>query len=146
VLSHLSGLTTPPPTSNSATRSVIHTETIGSLHMILHTKDSTTIVETGWGERHLLTRGSWYWRTWHRALRRVGTDQRPTRPPVPEYLCFIYVPRSEEELEVIELLLNAVIWFATSFDYDTGARTEDVLEREWLPAPPPPRRIKNTMG
>jgi hypothetical protein len=109
----------------------------GSLHMVLHPEDCTTIIEKGWGERHPLARGSWYWRTWHWALRRVRTDQRPTRPPVPEYLCFIYAPRNEEELEVIERLLDAAIWFATGFDYDTGARIEDVPEREWLPAPPP---------
>jgi hypothetical protein len=54
-------------------------------------------------------------------MRRVRVDQRPARPLVPEYLCFIYAPRDNAEFTIIETLLGAAIWFATGVDYYTGS-------------------------
>ncbi|PMD34385.1 hypothetical protein L207DRAFT_605012 [Hyaloscypha variabilis F] len=113
----------------------------GSLHMVLHPEDVGTIIEKGWGERHPLARGSWYWRIIHWLWRRKRTDARPSRPPVPEYLCFIYAPRNDAEKAVIETLLNAAIWFATGYDPETGVREEEELTD--LPAPETRAEKKN---
>lgn len=111
----------------------------GSLHMVLHPEDCATVIEKGWGERHPLARGSWYWRAYHATIRRIRTDQRPTRAPVPEYLCFIYAPRDEDEEKIIKELLYAAIWFATGVDYDNGKPTAEAENTVNLPAPPPLR-------
>lgn len=93
--------------------------------MILHPEDIAVVTEKGWGERHPLARGSWYWRTIHFLWRRKRSDPRPDRPPVPEYLCFNYAPRNGEEFKVIEDLLDAAIWFGTGSDFATGQKVED---------------------
>ena len=62
----------------------------------------------------------------------------PDRPPVPEYLCFIYAPRNDAERQVIETLLDAAIWFATGYD----PKTKESFEDELKPLQPPAARTE----
>lgn len=91
----------------------------GSLHMVLNPEDVRTVIEAGWGERHPLSRESWWWvdyftkKTWGQ-----------TRPRVPENLCFIYAPRNGKDVdfETLSRMLEAAAWWATGEDVNSAGR------------------------
>lgn len=87
----------------------------GSMHMILHPEDVKTVIEAKWGERHPIANTSWYWLKWfHRT--KFDENGKPRRPPVPEYLCFIYAPRNEADMATIKRIIAAAAWFVTGED------------------------------
>lgn len=74
----------------------------GSLHMTLHPADIKIILEAGWGIRHPLARGDWWW----------------YNPPVPEGFMMIYAPRDQEELGVVKRIMKAGAWYANTQHFD----------------------------
>jgi len=67
----------------------MHPEKDFSLHVVLSPQDCKLVIDRGWGERHPLS---------------------STRGLPKEYL-FIYAPRNEEELDVVERILVAAIGY-----------------------------------
>jgi hypothetical protein len=65
----------------------------GSLHMTLHPADAKLVLERGWGERHPLARGGW--------LERF----------VPSGFVLVYAPRTLDEVDIIERMIKAAIWW-----------------------------------
>jgi hypothetical protein len=87
-------------------------ESDGSMYVLLHPEDIKTIIEAKWGERHPIANTTWYWLNWfHRPGLAAGGKTR--RPPVPEYLCFIYSPRNEEDMATIKRIIAAAASFVT---------------------------------
>ena len=85
---------TKPEEGNSCTCSkgeIAHIHHIdGSMHMVLSPSDAKKVIETGWGELHPL------------AGRFI---------PVKTYM-FIYAPRNEEDLRIVQQILNVAIQYA----------------------------------
>ncbi|KAK4151559.1 hypothetical protein C8A00DRAFT_17047, partial [Chaetomidium leptoderma] len=79
----------------------------GSIHVVLHPEDVGTIIRGGWGERHPLCAND---KRWFRFLFHGILEQRL---PVPEGLAMIYAPRNAHELQVLDIILKAAIWYAT---------------------------------
>ncbi|KAH6839501.1 hypothetical protein B0I37DRAFT_400073 [Chaetomium sp. MPI-CAGE-AT-0009] len=79
----------------------------GSLHVVLHPDDVAVVIEAGWGERHPLCAND---KRWFRLLFHGLMEQRL---PVPEGLVLIYAPRDEDELQVLDVILKAAVWYAT---------------------------------
>ncbi|KAG8213245.1 hypothetical protein J3R82DRAFT_11714 [Butyriboletus roseoflavus] len=69
----------------------LHSQIDYSLHLVLSPQDCKLVIERGWGERHPLS----------------GTKTLPK-----EYL-FIYAPRDDEELGIVERILLASIAYMT---------------------------------
>ncbi|EHA17993.1 hypothetical protein ASPNIDRAFT_126803, partial [Aspergillus niger ATCC 1015] len=70
----------------------------GSLHLTLHPADVKVVIERGWGQRHPLTRESWWWCY----LRTVPTG-----------FVMIYAPRNQEELECVLKIIRAAAWWVS---------------------------------
>ncbi|GKZ34558.1 hypothetical protein AbraIFM66950_004871 [Aspergillus brasiliensis] len=70
----------------------------GSLHLTLHPADVKAVIERGWGQRHPLTRESWWWCY----LRTVPTG-----------FVMIYAPRNREELECVLKIIRAAAWWVS---------------------------------
>ena len=79
----------------------------GSIHVVLHPEDVATVITAGWGERHPLCAND------KRLFRLLfhGLLEQPL--PVPEGLVLVYGPRNESELQVLEAILEAAVWYAT---------------------------------
>ena len=75
----------------------------GSLHVVLHPEDIRTVIEAGWAERHPIARADSWWTWWF-----FTTEGRP---PVPEHLCFIYAPRTYEEVCIVMMIVEAGAWY-----------------------------------
>ena len=69
----------------------------GSMHMCLTVKDAAKVLESGWGERHLL----------------AGKNASPGFS-VPSGLVLVYAPRTKDELEICLKILSASSSFAQS--------------------------------
>lgn len=84
---------TPHAIAKHALREVAHFHHVKdySMHMVLAPQDCKLLIERGWAERHPIS----------------GTVALPQ-----EYL-FVYAPRNEEELEVVERMLVAAIGYMT---------------------------------
>lgn len=67
----------------------------GSLHLTLYPGDAKAVIERGWGERHPLARGGWF------------------RRFVPRGFVMIYAPRDEAEMEVVERIVKASVWWVS---------------------------------
>ncbi|AEO69692.1 uncharacterized protein THITE_13177, partial [Thermothielavioides terrestris NRRL 8126] len=80
----------------------------GLVHVVLHPEDISTVVEAGWGQRHPLCAND---KRWFRFLFQ-GIWERPL--PVPEGLTLIYAPRDALELQALDVILRAAIWYATA--------------------------------
>ena len=80
----------------------------GSMSTTLHPSDVRTVIEKGWGQRHPLSsrRASWF-------LRLLGQDQAI---PTPGCRVVLYAPRSQEELEQIEQVIKAAVWWVGGID------------------------------
>ncbi|PYH39846.1 uncharacterized protein BO87DRAFT_381870 [Aspergillus neoniger CBS 115656] len=70
----------------------------GSLHLTLHPADVKAVIERGWGQRHPLTRESWWWCY----LRTVPTG-----------FVMIYAPRDQKELECVLKIIRAAAWWVS---------------------------------
>ena len=107
----------------------------GSMHVILHPADVAKVIECGWGERHPLARADGPWNFWF-----LLTEQRP---PVPEQLCFVYAPRTYEEVEIVMRIVEA----GAKFVADT-AGTKDPDGHTSCPNhhPRPVKRRDSVMG
>ncbi|KAK3296429.1 uncharacterized protein B0H64DRAFT_432971, partial [Chaetomium fimeti] len=79
----------------------------GSVHVVLHPEDIAVVIEAGWGERHPLCAND---KRWFRLLFHGFMEQRL---PVPEGLVLVYAPRDEGELQVLDAILEAAVWYAT---------------------------------
>ena len=72
----------------------------GSMHLVLHPDDVKTVLQTGWGERHPLSRGiTWWWRA-----------------PVPRGFMIIYGPRDISELQQVKKIIRAATWWVSGVD------------------------------
>jgi hypothetical protein len=97
----------------------------GSLRVALHPEDVRKVIEEGWGERHPLCAND---KHWFRLLFHGIMEQRL---PVPEGLVVVYAPRDEGELQILDAILEAAVWYTTRgelFSVVFGAehpRTED---------------------
>ncbi|GAB1320989.1 hypothetical protein MFIFM68171_11199 [Madurella fahalii] len=96
----------------------------GSVHVVLHPEDIKTVIEAGWGERHPLCANNKHrFRFYFNIIRKQPL-------PVPEGLVFIYAPRSEWEIEVLDVIIQSAIWYATRGElYPVTAGTEYPLVR-----------------
>lgn len=72
----------------------VHGQDDGSLHLILSEADTKTVIDRGWGERHLL------------AGKPISLGK------LPEGLLMVYAPRSMAEIEVIMTILQSSYQFA----------------------------------
>ena len=75
----------------------------GSMHLCLTLKDAASVVESGWGETHLL------------AGMEMGGGTRVARGTM-----LVYAPRSMDEVETVLLILQASISFASSLSAPSG--------------------------
>ena len=80
----------------------------GFMSAILHPSDVKTVIEKGWGQRHPLStrRASWF-------LHFFGQSQ-PS--PVAGSQVVLYAPRSQEDLEVVEKIVKAAVWWVGGID------------------------------
>ncbi|PYI08570.1 hypothetical protein BO78DRAFT_58458 [Aspergillus sclerotiicarbonarius CBS 121057] len=77
----------------------------GSLHLTLHPADVKLVIERGWGQRHPLTRESWWWCY----LRTVPTG-----------FMMLYAPRNREELETVLEIIRAAAWWVSGEELARG--------------------------
>ncbi|OOG00958.1 hypothetical protein ASPCADRAFT_125961 [Aspergillus carbonarius ITEM 5010] len=77
----------------------------GSLHLTLHPADVKLVIERGWGQRHPLTRESWWWCY----LRTVPTG-----------FVMVYAPRNREELETVLEIIRAAAWWVSGEELTRG--------------------------
>lgn len=82
--------------------------TEGLMQIALHPGDVKTVIEKGWGQRHPLASrpGSW--------LLRLFSDEKPS--PVAESRVLLYAPRDQTELEVLQHVINAAVWWVGGID------------------------------
>ena len=80
----------------------------GSLHVVLHPADIAMVIESGWGERHVLANESGWWKGWFFAIEE--------KPPVPENMCFIYAPRNQYDAGIIAKIVKAGVKFVTGVE------------------------------
>lgn len=80
----------------------------GFLSTTLHPSDVRTIIEKGWGQRHPMSsrRASWL-------LRLQGQGQVY---PTPAFRVVLYAPRNQEDLEAVEQIINAAVWWVGGID------------------------------
>lgn len=80
----------------------------GFMSTKLHPSDVRTVIERGWGQRHPLSsrHASWF-------LRLLGQDQAI---PAPGCRVVLYAPRSQEDLEQIEQIIKAAVWWVGGID------------------------------
>jgi hypothetical protein len=79
------------------------------------------VIKRGWGERHPLCAND---KHWFRLLFH-GILEQPL--PVPEGLVLVYAPRNERELQVLDIILKAAIWYGTK-----GELCPDISGAEYL--------------
>ncbi|KAJ7475753.1 hypothetical protein FB451DRAFT_1366457 [Mycena latifolia] len=93
------GVASPHKEADQVLREIAHVHSVDhSLHVMLSPADCKTAIELGWAERHPLSGVS-------RAF------------PLPAGYLFVYAPRDEEELDVVERIIVA------SMGYMTGSRS-----------------------
>ncbi|EXJ71350.1 uncharacterized protein A1O5_05157 [Cladophialophora psammophila CBS 110553] len=80
----------------------------GFIHSTLHPSDVKTVIEKGWGQRHPLSG-----RVGSRVMRFFSANQ-PS--PVEGSQVLLYAPRNNEDLEVIENIINAAVWWVGGID------------------------------
>ena len=73
----------------------------GSLHVVLHPADVRLVLQRGWGERHPLSSGGWLTRF------------------IPEGFTMVYAPRNEQEVEVVQAIVKAAVWWVAGIDVDS---------------------------
>ncbi|KEF56018.1 uncharacterized protein A1O9_07598 [Exophiala aquamarina CBS 119918] len=80
----------------------------GFMSTKLHPSDVRTVIEKGWGQRHPLSsrRAAWF-------LCLAGQHQVI---PTPESRVVLYAPRSQEDLEQIEQIIKAAVWWVGGVD------------------------------
>lgn len=80
----------------------------GFMSTTLHPADVRTVIEKGWGQRHPLSsrRASWF-------LRLLGQAQAT---PTPSSRVVLYAPRNQEDLEAVEQIINAAVWWVGGID------------------------------
>jgi hypothetical protein len=80
----------------------------GFMSTTLHPSDVRTVIEKGWGQRHPLSgrRASWL-------LRLLGQAHAT---PTPSSRVVLYAPRSQEDLEAVEQIINAAVWWVGGID------------------------------
>ncbi|KAK7511397.1 hypothetical protein IWZ03DRAFT_396213 [Phyllosticta citriasiana] len=121
---HGTGLFSTRPLTPTCRGEVCHIHASdGSLHLTLYPGDAKVVIERGWGERHPLARGGWLTRF------------------VPQHFLMVYAPRDEAEMDVVERIVKASVWWVsgvsvggTSVDgrarSETDERAVDDVERE----------------
>ncbi|PWY73211.1 hypothetical protein BO94DRAFT_559991 [Aspergillus sclerotioniger CBS 115572] len=77
----------------------------GSLHLTLHPADVKLVIERGWGQRHPLTRESWWWCY----LRTVPTG-----------FVMVYAPRNRGELDTVLEIIRAAAWWVSGVELGRG--------------------------
>ncbi|RAK97099.1 uncharacterized protein BO80DRAFT_438000 [Aspergillus ibericus CBS 121593] len=82
----------------------------GSLHLTLHPADVKLVIERGWGQRHPLTRESWWWCY----LRTVPTG-----------FVMLYAPRNRDELETVLEIIRAAAWWVSGEELPRGERKRE---------------------
>ncbi|KAK5054662.1 hypothetical protein LTR84_001554 [Exophiala bonariae] len=80
----------------------------GFLSMTLHPNDVRTIIEKGWGQRHPMSSRSASW-----LLHLQGQTQAY---PTPSSRVVLYAPRSQEDLEAVEQIIHAAVWWVGGID------------------------------
>lgn len=80
----------------------------GFIHSTLHPSDVKTVIEKGWGQRHPLSG-----RLTSGLSRLVDGNQSRS---VAGSRVLLYAPRNDEDLEVIEHILKAAVWWVGGID------------------------------
>jgi hypothetical protein len=80
----------------------------GFIHASLHPSDVKTVIEKGWGQRHPLSG--------RLTSRLTGLVDGNQPSPVEGSKVLLYAPRNNEDLEVIEQILNAAVWWVGGID------------------------------
>ncbi|KAK8196230.1 hypothetical protein BKA81DRAFT_305280 [Phyllosticta paracitricarpa] len=93
---HGTGLFSTRPLTPTCRGEVCHIHASdGSLHLTLYPGDAKVVIERGWGERHPLARGGWLTRF------------------VPQHFLMVYAPRDEAEMDVVERIVKASVWWVS---------------------------------
>ncbi|KAK8156962.1 hypothetical protein BC567DRAFT_212422 [Phyllosticta citribraziliensis] len=93
---HGTGLFSTRPLTPTCRGEVCHIHASdGSLHLTLYPGDAKVVIERGWGERHPLARGGWLTRF------------------VPQHFLMVYAPRDEHEMDVVERIIKASVWWVS---------------------------------
>jgi hypothetical protein len=103
----------------------------GSLHMNMHPEDISMVIRAGWGERHPISNTYWYWLLYFNVIKKSFDflREKPSRPPIPETLVFIYAPRDNHERNVIRKLVLAASWWVTGENFpELEAEREELVE------------------
>lgn len=80
----------------------------GFIHATLHPNDVKTVMEKGWGQRHPLSG--------RLVSRLTGLVDGNQPSPVEGSRVLLYAPRNNEDLEAIEQILNAAVWWVGGID------------------------------
>ncbi|KIV88551.1 hypothetical protein PV10_08224 [Exophiala mesophila] len=80
----------------------------GSMTVTIHPDDVRAVIENGWGQRHPLSSRSATW------LRYSTTSAHHT--PKAGTQVILYAPRNQEELNLIEQVINAAVWWVGGID------------------------------
>lgn len=84
-----------------------HVDT-GSMTVTIHPADVRAVIENGWGQRHPLSsrRAAW--------VRHLTTSAHLT--PKAGTQVILYSPRNQEELNLVEQVVNAAVWWVGGID------------------------------
>ncbi|KAH0842991.1 hypothetical protein AYO21_03294 [Fonsecaea monophora] len=80
----------------------------GFIHSTLHPSDVKIVIEKGWGQRHPLSG-----RVGSRFMRLFSANQ-PSHVEGSQVL--LYAPRDQDDLEVIQNIINAAVWWVGGID------------------------------
>jgi hypothetical protein len=81
----------------------------GFIHSSLHPCDVKTVIEKGWGQRHPLSG--------RLTSRLTGLVDSNLPSPVAGSRVLIYAPRNEEDLEVVEEIIKAAVWWVGGVEH-----------------------------
>ncbi|EME87615.1 uncharacterized protein MYCFIDRAFT_75464, partial [Pseudocercospora fijiensis CIRAD86] len=90
---HGTGLFSTAPSKKTCRGEICHVHSSdGSLHLTLHPLDAREVLESGWGERHPISRGGIFERF------------------VPKGFTMVYAPQNDSEVAVVLEIVKAATW------------------------------------